>query len=75
MRSLRTRTGRPPQGGFSMVEMLMTAFVMAIGILGLAMLQAMSLKASRGTRSMTTAIQVGEGVMDRIEQELSLIHI
>ena len=57
------------QAGFSMIEMLMTAFILAIGILGLSMLQVMSLKASRGSRSLTTAVQVGEMVMDRIEME------
>lgn len=57
------------QVGFSMVEMLMTAFIMAIGILGLTALQVMSLKASRGSRSLTTAVLVGEDVMDRAEME------
>lgn len=57
------------QGGFSMVEMLMTAFIMAIGILGLTALQVMSLKAGRGSRSLTTAVLVGEDVMDRAEME------
>ena len=51
----RTRSG---QAGFSMIEMLMTAFVLAIGLLGLCMLQAMSLRASRGSRSLETAVQV-----------------
>ncbi len=60
---------RRAQSGFSMIEMLMTAFILAIGILGLSMLQIMSLKASRGSRSLTTAVQVGEGVMDQIEME------
>jgi len=67
---MRTRNHpRPRQAGFSMVEMLMTAFVLAIGLLGLAMLQAMSLRASRGSRSMATAVQVAEGIMDSIEME------
>ena len=57
------------QAGFSMVEMLITAFIMAVGILGLSMLQVMSLKASRGSRSLTTAVLVGEQVMDRAELE------
>lgn len=60
---------RNAQSGFSMIEMLMTAFILAIGILGLSMLQIMSLKASRGGRSLTTAVQVGEGIMDQIEME------
>ena len=60
---------RRGQAGFSMIEMLMTAFIMAIGILGLTMLQVMSLKASRGGRSLSTAVLVGEHVMDEVEME------
>lgn len=60
---------RNAQAGFSMIEMLMTAFILAIGILGLSMLQVMSLRASRGSRSLTTAVQVGEKVMDQVEME------
>jgi hypothetical protein len=52
-----------------MIEMLMTAFIMAIGILGLTMLQVMSLKASRGGRSLSTAVLVAEHVMDQVEME------
>ena len=65
----RTRSLHPAQGGFSMVEFLMTAFIMAIGILGLTMLQVMSLKTSRGGRSLTTAVQVADRVMDQMELE------
>ncbi|WP_005037361.1 prepilin-type N-terminal cleavage/methylation domain-containing protein [Holophaga foetida] len=57
------------QAGFSMVEMLMAAFILAIGLLGLAMLQTMSLRASRGGKSLHTAVQVAERVMDQIEME------
>ncbi|MFZ1613786.1 MAG: prepilin-type cleavage/methylation domain-containing protein [Holophaga sp.] len=57
------------QLGFSMVEMLMTAFVLAIGILGLTMLQTMSLKASRGSKSLSTAVLVAEQIMDQAEME------
>lgn len=57
------------QGGFTMVEMLMTAFILAIGILGLSMLQAMSMKATRGSRSLSTAVVVGEHLMDRVEMQ------
>ena len=60
---------RGGQEGFSMIEMLMTAFVLAIGLLGLCMLQAMSLRAGRGSRSLATAAQVAQGVMDQVEME------
>lgn len=57
------------QGGFSLVELLMTAFVLAVGILGLTMLQVMSLQASRGGRSLTTAVQLADRVLDQVELE------
>jgi prepilin-type N-terminal cleavage/methylation domain-containing protein len=66
---MRARTPRTAQAGFSMIEMLMTAFVLAIGILGLTMLQTMSLRASRGSRSLSTALLVGQRVMDQVEME------
>jgi hypothetical protein len=52
-----------------MVEMLMTAFILAVGIMGLTLLQVMSLRGARGGRSLSTAVQVGEMVMDQIEME------
>ena len=57
------------QHGFSMIEMLMTAFILAIGLLGLCMLQTMSLRAARGSRSLTSAVQVASGIMDQVEME------
>lgn len=65
------RRGNPARGqrGFSIVEMLLTAFILAVGIMGLTMLQAMALKGARGGRSLGTAVQVGEMVMDQIELE------
>jgi len=66
------RNRKPPahtQRGFSLVEMLMTAFILAVGVMGLTLLQVMSLKGARGGKSLATAIQVGEAVMDRIEME------
>jgi Tfp pilus assembly protein PilV len=52
-----------------MVEMLMTAFILAVGIMGLTMLQVMALRGSRGGRSLGTAVLVGDKVMDQIEME------
>jgi len=57
------------QEGFSMIEMLMTAFILAIGLLGLSMLQTMSLRASRGSTGLSTAVHVADTVMDQIELE------
>ena len=65
------------QKGFSMVEMLLAAFILAIGILGLAMLQAMSLRASRESANVVTATRIAEQIMDRAQQEgrLTWLHI
>ncbi len=52
-----------------MVEMLMTAFILAVGIMGLTALQVMALKATRGSRSLGTAILVAEQVLDQAERE------
>ncbi len=60
---------RGTQAGFSMVEMLMAAFILAIGILGLSMLQTMSLKAARGSKSLNNAVKLADRMMDQIEAE------
>ena len=49
--------------------MLMTAFILAVGILGLTMLQVMSMQSSKGGRNLTTAVQVADRVMDQVEME------
>ncbi len=70
---MRIQTGhkssRTGQAGFSMVEMLMTAFILAIGLLGLTMLQTMSLRVSRGSRTLSSAILVADRIMDQVEME------
>lgn len=60
---------RRHEAGFSMVEMLMTAVILAVGILGLTMLQLMSIRAARGSKNLTTATQLAEHIMDRVEME------
>jgi prepilin-type N-terminal cleavage/methylation domain-containing protein len=57
------------QKGFSMIEMLLAAFILAVGILGLAMLQAMSLRASRGSANLSTAARIAERIMEQVEME------
>ena len=76
MRARPTNSNWPRgQAGFSMIEMLMTAFILAVGILGLSMLQLMSIKASRGGRSLSTAVLVGEHVMEQVEMEGRLSYL
>lgn len=64
-----SRQTRTKQSGFSMVEMLMTAFILAIGILGITMLQVMSMRAAGGSRNLGIAVQLAEQVMDEVELE------
>jgi len=57
------------QGGFSMIELLVATFVLAIGILGLAMLQTMALRASKGSGNLGAAVRIAEQVMNQVELE------
>nr|WP_306589860.1 hypothetical protein [Geothrix sp. 21YS21S-4] len=52
-----------------MLEFLMAAFILAIGLLGLATLQIMALRTTTSSRGMSTAVLVSEGVMERINAE------
>jgi Tfp pilus assembly protein PilE len=52
-----------------LVELLVAATILSIGILSLAMLQAMSLKASRGSANAVAAALLAGQIMDRAELE------
>jgi Tfp pilus assembly protein PilV len=52
-----------------MIEMLMTAFILAVGLLGLALFQTMSLRVARGNRSVNTAVLVAQQIVDQAEME------
>jgi len=65
----QTGRHRRQQSGFSIVELLMAAFILAIGILGLTMLQTMSVRSTTGAKGLTTAVLVAEQVMDEIEAD------
>lgn len=69
MRPSNQHAAKRAEQGFSLVEMLLTAFILAVGIMGLTLLQMMSLKGARGGKSLGTAVQIGEMVMDQIEME------
>ena len=57
------------QAGFSMIEMLMTALILAIGLLGLAMFQTMALRSTRGNRNVNTAVLLANQILDQAEEE------
>jgi prepilin-type N-terminal cleavage/methylation domain-containing protein len=66
MTGIRTRKSQAEQG-FSMIEMLMAAVILAIGILGVVMLQVMTIKATTGTRSLNAGVLLAERVLDQAE--------
>ena len=57
------------QQGFSLVELLVTALIFAIGLLGLAVLQVSTLRANSGGRNRFTATSLAEGCMSAIQAE------
>jgi prepilin-type N-terminal cleavage/methylation domain-containing protein len=64
---MRSRTGR--QKGFSLVELLVTALIFGIGMLGLAALQVSTFRSNTGGRNRFTATSLAEGCMSAIQAE------
>lgn len=62
-----TRVSR--QSGFSLVELLVTALIFGIGMLGLAALQVSTLRTNSGGRNRFTATSLAEGCMSAIQAE------
>jgi type IV pilus modification protein PilV len=54
------------QSGFSLIEVLVATVIMAIGILGIAGLQVVSLQQNRSSLLRSEAAQLGNDIMDRI---------
>lgn len=57
------------QKGFSLVELLMAAFVLGVGILGLTSLQVMSIRAASTSGRMQDAIRLAEQVLESASAE------
>jgi prepilin-type N-terminal cleavage/methylation domain-containing protein len=55
--------------GFSLVELLVTALIFGIGMLGLAALQVSTLRSNTGGRNRFTATSLAEGCMSAIQAE------
>jgi len=63
-------TRRPPrQSGFSLIELLVTALIFGIGLLGLAALQVSTLRSNAGGRNRFTATSLAEACMSSIQAE------
>lgn len=67
MAAVVRRAGRPRESGLSLIEFLVAAFVLAIGILGLTMLQAFSLRVTGQEVGNNRAALLAEGVLDEIQ--------
>lgn len=53
--------------GFSMIEVLITMFVIAVAMLGTAALQAYSMKVNQGSQFRAQAVMLGTDLLERIE--------
>lgn len=60
---------RPATAGFTMVELLVTMAILAIGLLGLASLQVTTRAAGTTARERGTAALIAHNVLDRIQAE------
>ncbi len=60
------------QSGFTLVELLMTALIFGIGLLGLAALQVSTLRSNSGGRNRVTATALAEGCLSAAQAEGSL---
>ncbi len=60
-------THRRPQGGFTLLEVLISLVLVAIALLGSAALQAYSTKLTQGGQFRSQAVVVGMDVLERIE--------
>lgn len=60
------------QSGFSLVELLVTSLIFAIGLLGLAALQVATLRSNSGGRNRVTATSLAEGCLSAIQAEGSM---
>ena len=67
--ALRTVPRRRKEGGFSMVEFLVAAFIMAVGLLGLITLQVGAVSQATAGRGRTTAAYIANMILQRAQIE------
>ena len=54
------------QKGFTLIELLVSVMIMAVGILGVASMQVVSLQQNRGALNRAEATQLANDLMDRL---------
>jgi type IV pilus assembly protein PilV len=59
--------GLPAQKGFTMLEVLITLFIIALAVLGTAGLQSLAIKIGQGGQLRTQAVILGLDILERIE--------
>ena len=62
------------QSGFSLIEVLVATVIMAIGILGIAGLQVVSLQQNRSSLLRSEALQIGNDIIDRMRANPELAY-
>jgi len=62
----RTRARRAGERGFSMIEVLIAIVVLAIGLLGFALLQTTTLRYTQSANSRTLATNLGYSLLDQM---------
>lgn len=72
MRHLGTiRRGSAGQSGFSLIEVLIALVVLAVGLLGLALLQTMNLRYTKSAEQRTKAINLASSILDTMRTNRS----
>lgn len=64
--------GRRRNGGFSLLEVLITVLIMAFGLLGLALLQTMNLRFTQSAHHRTVATNLSYEALDLVRANLAL---
>lgn len=65
------RSGQQAQGGFSLIEVLIALVILAIGLLGLALLQTMNLRYTKSAEQRTKAVNLASAILDTMRTNRS----
>lgn len=68
----RLRNGAPNQGGISLLEVLITVVILAVGLLGIATLQALGMQETHSAHARSQASLMAYDIMDRMRNNRTL---